>query len=202
MQVFFTGFSISLSLILAIGAQNAFVLRQGLKGQYVFSIVLICALSDALLITLGIVGFELLSGTLQWLQTVALYLGAAFLIAYGAYSFYSALFKSHTLDPAADILHLSHGRAVLICLGFTWLNPHVYLDTLLLIGSISSQYPGQKLYFGTGAVFASFLFFFSLGYGAALLRPIFSRALAWKILDALIGMVMWSIALGLLLEQA
>ncbi len=198
MMVFITGFSISLSLILAIGAQNAFVLRQGLKGQYVFSIALLCALSDALLITLGIVGFELLLRTLSSLELIARFTGAIFLIVYGAFSFYAVFFKHHQLD-AADDHHLSYRQALLVCLAFTWLNPHVYLDTLVLIGSISSQYPGEKFAFGLGAVSASFVFFFLLGYGAAILRPIFKRPLSWKILDALIGIIMWTIAYQLIL---
>jgi len=198
MQVFLTGFSISLSLILAIGAQNAFVLRQGLKGQYVFSIVLICALSDAFLITVGVTGFDLLTRALGSVELIARYVGAIFLVIYGVLSFQAAFFKRHRLNPAEDH-HLSYKQAVLVCLGFTWLNPHVYLDTLVLIGSISSQYPGQKLAFGLGAVSASFVFFFVLGYGAAILRPIFTRSLSWMILDALIGMVMWIIAYSLLI---
>jgi len=199
MPVFVTGFGISLSLILAIGAQNAFVLRQGLKGQYVFTLVLICALSDALLITLGVAGFDLLIKSLTSLEITARWVGAIFLCVYGAISFYSALFKSHALNPAHSEDGLIYVQAVLICLGFTWLNPHVYLDTLLLIGSVSSSYPGHKVEFTLGAVSASFVFFFSLGYGAALLRPVFNRPLSWKMLDAFIGLVMWSIAAGLII---
>jgi L-lysine exporter family protein LysE/ArgO len=198
MQVYLTGFSISLSLILAIGAQNAFVLRQGLKGQYVFSVALICALSDAILIAIGVTGFELLINTMGWLESLARIVGALFLLGYGALSFYAAFFKVHALDPADVQSGINYKQAIIICLGFTWLNPHVYLDTLLLIGSVSSQYPGFKLEFALGAVSASFVFFFTLGYGAALLRPLFNRPLSWKILEGLIGLVMWSIAFRLL----
>ena len=198
MQVFITGFTISLSLILAIGAQNAFVLRQGLKGQYVFSIAMLCALSDALLITLGIVGFDLLIKSISSLEIIARYLGALFLFIYGGMSFYAVFFKQHQLVAAEDH-HLSYSQALLICLAFTWLNPHVYLDTLVLIGSISSQYPGEKIAFGLGAVSASFVFFFLLGYGAAMLRAFFKRRFSWKILDALIGIIMWTIAFQLIL---
>ncbi len=199
LQVFAAGFGISLSLILAIGAQNAFVLRQGLKGQYIFTLVMICALSDAILITIGVGGFDLLIKSLTSLEVIARWVGAVFLLVYGAHSFYSSVFKSHALNPAHADEGLSYRQAILICLGFTWLNPHVYLDTLLLIGSVSSSYPGQKLAFTLGAVSASFVFFFVLGYGAALLRPMFSRPLAWKILDAFVGLVMWSIAAGLIM---
>ncbi len=197
MQVFLTGFSISLSLILAIGAQNAFVLKQGLKQQYVLIVVLICAFSDALLISLGVSGFYLLIQTIPWLDAAARIGGAAFLFVYGALSFNSAFKKSHGLNPADENTALSLSKVIMICLGFTWLNPHVYLDTLVLIGSISSQYPGQKIEFALGAVSASFIFFFALGYGARLLRPVFNKPVAWKVLEGLIGIVMWSIALSL-----
>jgi L-lysine exporter family protein LysE/ArgO len=199
MQTFITGFTISLSLILAIGAQNAFVLKQGLKGQHVFTVVLICAFSDAILISLGVSGFYLLLQYAPWVEGVARYGGAAFLLLYGALSFYSAFNKTHGLTPAQTGNDQSLGEVILVCLGFTWLNPHVYLDTVVLIGSISSQYSEQLLVFSFGAILASFVFFFTLGYGAALLRPVFTRPLAWKVLEALIGLVMWSIALNLVI---
>ncbi|MCK5665881.1 MAG: amino acid transporter [Thiotrichaceae bacterium] len=199
MHTFLTGFSISLSLILAIGAQNAFVLKQGLKGQYVLTVVLICGFSDAILISLGVSGFHVLLLQWPWLEVAARIGGAIFLLFYGALSFYSALSQSHGLTAANENSVLSLSKVVLICLGFTWLNPHVYLDTLVLIGSISSQYAGQKLAFSAGAVSASFIFFFALGYGAKFLRPVFLKPNAWKILEFLIGIVMWSIAFSLLI---
>ncbi len=195
--VLLTGFSVSISLILAIGAQNAFVLRQGLRGQYVFTVTMICALSDAILILIGVSGFHLLLERLPGLDQVARYGGAAFLLVYGAMSFYSALRQSHGLNPA-QMQQPSYRDTVLLCLGFTWLNPHVYLDTLVLIGSVSSQFPQQLLEFSTGAITASLVFFLSLGYGARLLRPLFARPLAWKILEFVIGAVMWLIAYQLL----
>jgi L-lysine exporter family protein LysE/ArgO len=197
MTSFITGFSISLSLIVAIGAQNAFVLKQGLKGQYVFTIVMICALSDAVLIALGVSGFNWLTGIFTWLETFARYAGALFLLIYGGISFHSALFRQHTLDPAESANSLGYRQAIMICLGFTWLNPHVYLDTLMLLGAVSSSYTGSKTEFALGAISASFVFFLALGYGAALLRPVFHRPLSWKILDSLIGVVMWSICVSL-----
>jgi L-lysine exporter family protein LysE/ArgO len=199
LYTFLTGFSISLSLILAIGAQNAFVLKQGLKGQYVLTVVLICAFSDAILISLGVSGFHVLLLQWPWLEVAARFGGAIFLLFYGAMSFYSALSQSHGLTAASKSSVLSLSKVVLFCLGFTWLNPHVYLDTLVLIGSISSQYAGDKLAFSAGAVSASFIFFFALGYGAKFLRPVFVKPNAWKILEFLIGIVMWSIALSLLI---
>lgn len=199
MQTFITGFTISLSLILAIGAQNAFVLKQGLKGQHVLTVVLICAFSDAVLISLGVSGFYLLLQYAPWLEFAARYGGAFFLLLYGALSFYSAFGKTHGLSPAEDSNESSIAEVILICLGFTWLNPHVYLDTVVLIGSISSQYSDQVLLFSFGAILASFVFFFMLGYGAAFLRPLFARPLAWKVLEFFIGLVMWSIALSLVI---
>ncbi len=189
------GLTLGFSLIIAIGSQNAFVLKQGLKNEHVFIICFICALSDAILIILGIVGFSVVIATSPWVEPLARYGGAIFLIFYGANSFLTAL-KNESLSPS-DVSANSLLKAVSICLAFTWLNPHVYLDTVVLIGSISSQYPNQKLEFAIGASLASFIFFFSLGYGAKFLLPIFKSQKSWKILDVSIGIIMWSIAFKL-----
>jgi|SRR5210317_1026784 L-lysine exporter family protein LysE/ArgO len=199
MESILTGFLLSLSLILAIGAQNAFVLKQGLKKHHIFWVCLVCALSDAVLIFLGIVGFGAATKVLPALESIARYGGALFLLAYGVKSFMSAFRTSHALEPAGDIPE-TLSRTVLTCLAFTWLNPHVYLDTLVLIGSIATQYEGvSRLQFGAGAIAASVLFFFSLGYGARFLTPLFQRPAAWKILDFAIGLVMFAIATSLVL---
>lgn len=193
-----SGFALGFTLILAIGAQNAFVLRQGLRGAHVFAVCLTCATSDALLITLGVSSFAALSEVIPGVVPVMRYAGAAFLIVYGALSLRNALRSSEALMPAeghAGALKV----ALLTCLALTWLNPHVYLDTVLLLGSVSTQYEGQQLAFGTGAVCASFVFFFSLGYGAQLLRPLFARPSAWRALEVLVGLTMWAIAAKLLL---
>ena len=198
LTAFATGFGVSFSLILAIGAQNAFVLRQGLRRSHVFAVVLTCALSDAALIALGVFGF---TGLTDWLPSLApamRWAGAGFLIVYGALAFRNALRGGTALD-AAESGEQSLNAVVLTCLALTWLNPHVYLDTLLLIGSIAQSYQGFELVFGVGAISASFVFFFSLGYGARLLAPLFARPAAWRVLDALIGTVMWLIAVGLLI---
>ncbi|CTQ51341.1 LysE/ArgO family amino acid transporter [Jannaschia donghaensis] len=191
-----SGFTLGVSLILAIGAQNAFVLRQGLRGHHVLAVVLTCALSDAVLIVAGVAGFGVLVDTVPWIVPVFRWGGAAFLLVYGARAALSAWRGATALDPGAAAGSL--GRAVATCLALTWLNPHVYLDTLLLLGSISTQAASSQL-FGAGAVIASFTFFFSLGYGAALLRPLFARPAAWRVLDAGIAVVMWVIAAGLML---
>ncbi|MGJ4854117.1 LysE/ArgO family amino acid transporter [Labrys sp. La1] len=193
-----SGFLLGLSLIVAIGAQNAFVLRQGLRREHVFWVSLTCALSDAVLISAGVAGFGAVGVAVPWIEPVMRYGGAAFLALYGLRSFRSALADHGGLDPAEGA-GLGLGRALMTCLAFTWLNPHVYLDTVVLLGSISTQYPNAKTAFGIGAVCASFLFFFSLGYGARLLRPLFARPGAWRVLDGLIGMTMCGLALKLVM---
>lgn len=200
MTALIAGFTLSLSLIVAIGAQNAFVLKQGLKKKHVFLVSGICALSDALLILAGVAGFGALVTQFPSIETIASYAGAAFLLAYGTRSFVIAFTQAHGLDPAGNTTQTAW-EATLTCLAFTWLNPHVYLDTVLLIGSISTQYE-NNLMFGLGACAGSFVFFFSLGYGARLLTPIFHRPVSWKILEVLIGIVMYSIAGSLLLGLA
>lgn len=193
------GFGVSFSLILAIGSQNAFVLRQGLRREHVFLICLTCFVSDAALICAGIGGFDVVIARLPWLEQAMRYIGAAFLTVYGARSLWSALRSTGGLN-AGDAAPQSLQKTLLICLALTWLNPHVYLDTVFLIGSISTQYEGQKLAFAAGAALSSLLFFFSLGYGARLLQPWFVRPLSWRILDTLIALIMWSIAASLLLK--
>ena len=189
------GFALGLSLILAIGAQNAFVLRQGLRRAHVLAVCLTCALSDAVLIAVGVAGFGALVETLPWLDMAMRYGGAVFLLAYGARAFQSAWRGGAVLRAGQGTGSLR--GAVLNCLALTWLNPHVYLDTVVLLGSISAQYEAQ-LAFALGAMSASVVFFFALGYGAALLEPLFRRPAAWRILDLLVGAVMWSIALTLI----
>ena len=193
-----SGFLLGLSLILPIGAQNAFVLRLGLRGEHVFPVCLTCALSDAVLILAGVAGFVQVGVHLPWAEPALRYGGAAFLIVYGARSFKAALHSDAALrisDPAATTLR----RALLTCLAITWLNPHVYLDTVVLIGSISSQFDGSRAAFAAGAMLASVTFFFSLGYGARLLRPVFAQPGTWRALDGAIGVVMWVTAARVLL---
>ncbi len=198
MHAFLSGFLLGLSLILAIGAQNAFVLKQGLKGEHVFWVVLVCAVSDALLIGVGVSGFHVLVERAPWLTTASRFAGAAFLLWYGARSFRAALRSSAVLTPA-DASPRALLQTLAATLAFTFLNPHVYLDTVVLLGSVSTQFAGQTLAFGFGAASASFVFFFSLGYGARLLRPLFARPITWKLLEALIGLTMWSLAAKLIL---
>ncbi|WP_405404417.1 LysE/ArgO family amino acid transporter [Paracoccus sp. Ld10] len=197
--IFLTGLMTALSLIVAIGAQNAFVLRQGLRGDHVLAVCLTCALSDAALIVLGVTSFGKISALLPWIDPVMRVAGAAFLIWYGARSLRAALSGTEALDAGHDRGPAGLRRTVLACLALTWLNPHVYLDTVVLLGTISTRFAGSRIAFTAGAVTGSFVFFFALGYGAAWLRPIFAKPIAWRILEALITIVMWSIAAKLLL---
>ncbi|MCT8998906.1 LysE/ArgO family amino acid transporter [Chelativorans intermedius] len=197
-SVFFTGLTMGLSLIVAIGAQNAFVLRQGLRNEHLLAICLTCALSDAVLILVGVTSFAQIAAWLPWVEPLMRYGGAAFLLWYGARNLHSALHSSRTLDMGLETARSGLAKAVLACLAITWLNPHVYLDTVVMLGTISTQFPGQQGAFAAGAISASFLFFFLLGYGATWLRPVFAKARAWRVLEAVIAAVMWAIALRLL----
>ncbi|MBX5001725.1 LysE/ArgO family amino acid transporter [Rhizobium lentis] len=196
-SIYVTGLMMGLSLIVAIGAQNAFILRQGLRNEHVFAVCLACALSDAALIVLGVTSLQQIAGLLPWLDPVMRYGGAAFLAWYGAKSLYSA-FRSSAVLTAAEAETTSFSQTLATCLALTWLNPHVYLDTVVLLGTISTRYPGQQASFAAGAVSGSFLFFFLLGYGATWLRPVFSRPSSWRMLETLVAFTMWVIAYKLL----
>ncbi|MDZ5695697.1 LysE/ArgO family amino acid transporter [Chelativorans sp. M5D2P16] len=196
-SVYMTGLTIGLGLIVAIGAQNAFVLRQGLRNEHVFAVCLACSASDALLITLGVTGFQRVAAFLPWLDPAMRYGGAAFLLWFGARSLYSAMQTSEALEAGAMGASSLH-RTLATCLALTWLNPHVYVDTVVLLGTVSTQFPDAGVSFAAGAVTASFLFFFTLGYGATRLRPVFARPSSWRVLEALIAVTMWAIAWKLL----
>jgi L-lysine exporter family protein LysE/ArgO len=195
------GFGTGFSLILAIGAQNAFALRQGLIRAHVFWVCLICALSDAVLIAIGVAGTGSIGAAVPWAITALTWGGAAFLVVYGAISLGRA-FHPGALRAAKQGTG-SLQAAVLTCLALTWLNPHVYLDTVGLVGAVSTGFSGlaDKLAYGGGAMLASFAFFFGLGYGARLLAPVFARPRAWAVLDVVIALVMWSIAANLIFGQ-
>jgi L-lysine exporter family protein LysE/ArgO len=191
---FANGLFMSLVLIIAIGAQNAYVLRQGLRREHVSAVVLFCAASDAVLIGAGVAGMAQALKGRPVLATVLAGLGAAFLCAYGL----RALWRSRqpgALQAAAQGTSLSRAAVVAQAAGFTLLNPHVYLDTVLLVGSAGAQYAGPlKLWFVAGASVASALWFTALGFGARLLAPVFARPRAWQMLDALIGGTMLVLA--------
>ncbi len=195
------GLGLGASLIIAIGAQNAFVLRQGLKRRHMFVTAGISALGDAALITVGIAGLGSIIAGSSALTMLATWGGALFLLYYGVRSFKSAINpESMTIEPNNQPGTTLYGSA-LAAVGFSLLNPHVYLDTVVLIGSVGAKYPGNaRLLFGAGAVMASFIWFFGLAYGAAKLSPLFERPIVWRILDIIIGGVMWAIALSLIWE--
>lgn len=196
-SAFFSGLTMSLGLIVAIGAQNAFFLRQGLRNEHVFAVCLTCALSDAVLVTLGVAGFGRLTGQFPWPEPVMRYGGAAFLLWYAARSLRSAL-RSDAALTVKDAPPATLRQVLLACLAITWLNPHVYLDTVVLLGSVSTQFAGNRPVFAAAAILASVTFFFALGYGARLLRPVFARPGTWRLVDGSIAVVMVFIAAGLL----
>ncbi len=195
----FSGFCLSAALIMAIGAQNLFVLQQGLKGEYVTLVVLFCSLADALLITLGVSGLGTFLGAVPPLERVLAFGGSAFLAWYGL----AALRRMRTPRRmiAGETPPIPRARVLAMLAAFTFLNPHVYLDTVLLMGAAGAAEPsGQRPLFIVGAASASVVWFASLGYGSRLLRPIFARPFAWRILDAIVGCVMLTLAAVLILR--
>ncbi len=189
------GFTTGAGLIIAIGSQNAFVLRQGLMRNHIGIIVAITSLSDILLITLGVAGIGLLVKEWPELMQVLQFGGAAFLAFYGLQAAKRAWSGAGALNADDAANHNSLKKAVLTCLAFTYLNPHVYLDTMVLLGSISTHYPGLgQLAFGIGACLASVAWFMSLGYGSQLLIPVFNNPNAWRVLDAIIAVFMLTLS--------
>ena len=191
-----SGFLLGGSLLIAIGAQNAFILRQGLLREHVFVLCLVCALSDAILIAAGVGGLGTLVSRSPGLITTVTLGGVVFLSVYALLAFRRA-FSAETLKAApgkGTSLHV----ALATCLAFTFLNPHVYLDTVVLIGALSGRFPpAARFWYGAGAAAASFVWFFGLGYGARLLAPVFARPVSWRVLDIIIGLVMAGLAMGL-----
>jgi L-lysine exporter family protein LysE/ArgO len=198
---YLAGLGAGAGLIIAIGAQNAFVLRQGLQRHFIGSVVAVCILADIGLILLGVAGMGLAvkqhPGLLEWLR----YVGAAFLAVYGLLALRRAWQGESGLQPVGNG-PLSRGRIVLACLAFTLLNPHVYLDTVVLLGSLSTHYEGNARWlFAAGASTASVLWFLALGYGARLLLPVFRSPLAWRVFDVAIAVFMLTLAVVLLRQS-
>jgi L-lysine exporter family protein LysE/ArgO len=192
-----TGFALGLTLIVAIGAQNAFVLRQGLRREHVGVIVACCAIADAVLMLAGIAGLAAVLGHQPLLAGVLTAGGALFLTAYGLRALARAR-RGGSLGAAAGAAPLTRRAALAQTAAFTLLNPHVYLDTVLLVGSVGAQMEAERWWFAAGAAAASAVWFTALGYGARLLAPVFARPKAWQVLDALIGLTMLGIAALLL----
>jgi len=195
--VLLAGFGAGLSLIVAIGAQNAFVLRQGIRREHVAAVVAVCATADALLITAGVGGLGALVGGSPRALDVVRYAGAAFLLVLAVAAVRRARRPEH-LDPAGRA-PARLGAVVLTTLGLTFLNPHVYLDTVVLLGGLSSYYgPSGRWVFAAGAVTASVVWFTVLGFGARRLAPVFARPRSWQVLDLVVAAVMTTIAVSLL----
>ena len=195
---FLAGLGTGLSLIVAIGAQNAEVQKQGLRRQQVFAVSLFCAVSDALLIAAGVAGAGAIARNAPWFLSAMRWGGAAFLIWYGFRSARAAWHGGEALRAEGAVVP-SLGATLGTIAALTWLNPHVYLDTVVLLGAVSST-QGDRLAFAIGAMSGSFLFFFSLGYGARLLAPLFARPVAWRVLDGAVALVMWTIAATLIFK--
>ena len=200
LATFLSGLGTGAGLIIAIGAQNAFVLRQGLLRQHVLPVVLVCIGGDILCICAGVAGMGALIRTNEWLLEFFRWGGALFLTVYGISAARRAASGNGSMQ-ISEVGACSFMKAITSCLAFTFLNPHVYLDTVVLLGSIAAQYGEDlKWTFASGALTASVLWFTGLGFGARLLLPIFQNRKAWRILDTLIALVMWAIALTLVLN--
>ena len=207
------GFGLGLSLIVAIGAQNVFVLRQGIRKQHVWLVVAICAISDAVLIAAGVAGAGAAIASVPWLVTAVRWAGAAFLLGYAVLAARRAWKPAHDgaqlegdggteVTGASDLVPKTTTAlrtTALTALALTWLNPHVYLDTVLLVGSVAATHGDERWVFGAGAIIGSLVWFTGLGFGARLLAPLLSRPLAWRILDGVIAVVMLVIAVMLVL---
>jgi L-lysine exporter family protein LysE/ArgO len=193
------GLGFGLSLIVAIGAQNAYVLRQGLRKEHVFVIVAICALSDALLIAVGVAGLGAIIQQLEWLLLLIEVVGGVFLCTYGVMAAKRA-WKPEVLNTDTGGKAVSLKVAAGTALALTYLNPHVYLDTVLLLGSVAGTYEANRWWFATGAMLGSVIWFSILGFGARLLAPVFTKPTAWRVLDAIIAVVMFTLGMSLLVS--
>jgi L-lysine exporter family protein LysE/ArgO len=190
------GLGFGLSLIVAIGAQNAFVLRQGLRGEHVAAVVAICAVSDVVLISAGVAGAGAVVSAVPWVLTLVRYAGAVFLLAYGFLAARRSI-RGGTLTTDVSGRATALGAAAATALALTWVHPHVYLDTVVLLGSLAGTHGDRRWWFAGGAAVASIAWFTALGYGARLLRPVFARPGAWRVLDGGIAVVMTALAVSL-----
>ena len=195
MFAFLPGFFTGLSLIIAIGAQNAFVIRQGLTKRYVFTVVAICTVIDASLIALGIGGLGAAIAGLPWLLEVIRWFGVAYLTWFGIKSLISAT-KNQTLD-AAGVESKSAGKVVSTVLAMSLLNPHVYLDTVIFVGGVGNTFGDNRWFFAFGAMLASLVWFTSIGYGAKAASRFMSKPVFWKVLDGVIAVIMFTLAISL-----
>ena len=201
LSYYFQGLALGAAMILPLGPQNAFVMNQGIRRQYHLMIALLCAVSDLLLICAGIFGGSALLMQSPWLLALVTWGGVAFLLWYGFGALKTAMSSNLEL-ASAEVMKQGRWKIIVTMLAVTWLNPHVYLDTVVLIGTLSVKYGALAWYFWLGCISASWVFFFTLGYGARLLRPLLATPRAWRILDGIIAAVMWAIAVSLLWPSA
>ncbi|MFC0120157.1 LysE/ArgO family amino acid transporter [Pseudoalteromonas xiamenensis] len=196
-MVWFEGFFLSLGLIAAIGAQNAFVISQSLSGKFTLPVILTVSLCDMFLVSLGVLGVGALIQQSEWLLQITTWAGIAFLSVYGAMSLKSALSSKQLESEARSVA--TRKRAILTAMAVSLLNPHAYLDTVVILGGVAGKFADQqKLWFVLGCISASIAWFMLLGFGAKQLAPVFRNPKAWKVLDVLVCIMMWSIALSLL----
>ena len=198
MSGFFYAFFLSLSLFMGIGIQSAFLIKEGLKDENLFIACLTCFCADTLLSISSVAGIYALTVQFSWIGSLIKWTGIIFLAIYGTLSFYSA-FKSTKVLKLQDIKSSSVKKTIAIALAVTLLNPHVYLD-MLLVGSVANQFQQDIIYFTSGIVLAAFVFLFSLGYSARLLKPLFKKSVAWRLLDGITGLVMVAVLVSLLLK--
>ena len=192
MIAFSSGILSGLALIIAIGAQNTFVIRQGLQRQHVLTVVLFCAISDALLIAAGTAGLGKVIESAPEVLEIVRWFGVTYLIFFGLKSLRSA-FRHNTLTLEQGNL-VSRKRTILTVLGLTFLNPHVYLDTVIFLGSIANQFPADKWFFSAGAMTASFLWFFFIGFGSKMAARFMVKVIFWKVLDLAVAIIMFTLA--------
>ena len=195
-HVALTGLLTGLALIVAIGAQNAFLLRQGIRGEHVLPVVLTCLVSDVVAITAGVAGLGVVLERWPAVLPVAQVLGGVYLIGFGVHAAMRA-WRPAGLEAGGGGVATA-GRAVLLTLALTWLNPHFYLDAVLMLGTVANSFGTDRWWFLGGTLTASVLWFFGLGYGARLLRGLFARPVAWRVLDSTIAVVMGTLGIGLL----
>ncbi|MCY7413100.1 MAG: LysE/ArgO family amino acid transporter [Salinibacterium sp.] len=197
MTALLAGLGLGVSLIVAIGAQNAFVLRQGLRREHVLIVVVVCAASDAVLIVAGIAGLGALIEQADWVLVVVRIAGAAFLAWYGIGAVRRVV-KPKALEAEEGGERMPRRTALVTVLALTWLNPHVYLDTVVLLGSIGGTYGEARWWFALGAIVGSVVWFTALGFGSRALRPLFAKPVAWRVLDVIIAVVMFALAASLI----
>ena len=195
-SIFLTGVVTGFALIIAVGAQNAFLLRQGIRGEHVLPVILVCLVSDVLAITVGVAGFGIVLERWPAVLPIAQIGGGLYLLAFGAQSAMRAWRPTGLSADSGSTMTVR--RAVLLTLALTWLNPHFYLDAILMLGTVANSFGGDRWWFCAGALAASAVWFPTLGFGASALRGVFARPSAWRVLDSGIAVVMGALGIGLL----